>query len=440
MALLGSCIIDLPVMDEVACIIRSPADFYDQRHQLIYECLLHLYRTDNSRDIVALNRLLTERGYINKVGGVKYVIGLAESVPSSAAAPHYAKVVVEKAKHRAVMLALASASSKASDWDGPVVSLADKIASDVTLAAGNDPRSDPVSRLDTILTQVHAEVLARKAGKSSIGIPTGHRDIDDIIGGMGRGQYIIVAGAASMGKTSLAMGIADDVCRRGIPVGVLSLEMSPTSLGERLLSLRSNVVSRHLRHPRWLNQDNERDLQLVVTDAPNTPMYIADCPSLSIEQMHALCRRMVGRHEVQLLVLDYLQLMAPPPRQSSREREVATLSQAIRTLTRELKTPMLVLSQLNRGVAGREDKRPTMSDLRDSGSLEQDADVILMVYREAYYHRHDPQWQTANQHKLNEAEVLIGKNRNGAVGVVPMIWDGEHMAFRDKAIGVVNDL
>lgn len=436
MALLGSCIIDLPVMDEVACIIRSPADFYDQRHQLIYECLLHLYRTDNSRDIVALNRLLTERGYINKVGGVKYVIGLAESVPSSAAAPHYAKVVVEKAKHRAVMLALASASSKASDWDGPVVSLADKISSDLILAAGNDPRSDPVSRLDSILAKVHEEVIQRKQGQTTLGIPTGHRDIDDIIGGIAPGQYVIVAGAASMGKTSLAMGIADSVSKRGVPVGVLSLEMSPISLGERLLSLRSGVVSRHLRHPRWLSSDNETDLMRVVVDSASTPMHIADCPSLSVEQMHALVRRMVGRLDVKLIVLDYLQLMSPPPKQASREREVAMISQAIRQITRELKTPMIVLSQLNRGVAGREDKRPTMSDLRDSGCLEQDADIILLVYREAYYHRHDPQWQQDNQDRLHEAEIIIGKNRNGEVGVVPVVWDGEHMAFRDKAIGV----
>ncbi|MEO1512776.1 MAG: replicative DNA helicase, partial [Planctomycetota bacterium] len=310
--------------------------------------------------------------------------------------------------------------------------------------AGEGESSGP-ERLSKLLSEELLRLEAQEGGSGMLGVPTGYEDLDKLMSGLQPSELIILAARPSMGKTALALNLAEQVAFGGRtpwhppaeeseqrPVGIFSLEMSKEALALRLISSRSGVDAQALRTGELTKQQWE-DIREACDELYNAPMYIDDSPGLTILQLRAKARRMKDRFDIQALFIDYLQLLtAPGAARESRQVEVSTISRQIKSLARELKIPVVCLAQLNRGAEQRERNRPRMSDLRESGSIEQDADVIMLLHREAYYHKDDEQWMhdPENEDKINLSEVIIAKQRNGPTGVVKLTWDGAITRFK----------
>jgi hypothetical protein len=274
------------------------------------------------------------------------------------------------------------------------------------------------------------------------GVATGYYDLDDKLRGLQPGELLVLAARPSMGKTALALNLAEQMACGGISsgqtptkrvhVGIFSLEMSKQALVQRMLSARSGVQGQLLRGGTRMGDKNLRDLMMAADELKAAPIYIDDSPDLTVLNLRARARRMVAQHGVKAIMIDYLQLMsAPGAARESRQVEVSTISRGVKALARELKVPILCLSQLNRASESREGNRPRMSDLRESGSIEQDADVILLLHREEYYHVQDESWKQENPDKVGIAEIIIAKQRNGPTGVVKLYWDNNTTRFKN---------
>lgn len=287
------------------------------------------------------------------------------------------------------------------------------------------------------------ESLDRQDGRTVTGVATGFYELDEMTSGLQPGEMIIVAARPSMGKTAFALNLTEQIAFGGgryegngdgvMPVGFFSLEMSQASVVQRLLSAHSGVDSHRMRTNR-LSKDDFADLMHSCGLLEKAPIYIDDTPGLTVMNLRAKARRMVKQYGVKCLVIDYLQLMsAPSAAREGRQQEVSTISRQIKALARELKLPIICLAQLNRGAEQREGHRPRMADLRESGSIEQDADVIALLHREEYYHLQDPSWAEENPDKIGLAELIIAKQRNGPTGTVKMSWDARVTRFRNYA-------
>jgi replicative DNA helicase len=267
-------------------------------------------------------------------------------------------------------------------------------------------------------------------GKLITGVPTGFRDLDEMTQGLQRGEMIIIAARPSMGKTALALNMAELMALRDHPVGIFSLEMSRQQLVQRLLAAKSGVNSQKIRRS-MLNSDDYHKLHIACGELMDAQILIDDTPGLTPLQLRAKARRMVAKHDIKAIFIDYLQLMSVGGRVESRQVEISEISRSIKAMARELNVPVICLSQLNRAPEQREGHRPRMSDLRESGSLEQDADVVMMLHREDYYHQGEDDWADRNPDKLGVAELIITKQRNGPTGNVTLTWASEITRFRD---------
>ena len=267
-------------------------------------------------------------------------------------------------------------------------------------------------------------------GRLITGVATGYPHLDELTSGFQNGEMIVIAARPSMGKTALALNIAENMVRNDIPVGIFSLEMSRQQLTQRLLSSRSQVSSHKIRR----NTLSDNDMNAILgaaNELMQVPLYIDDTPGLTIMQLRAKARRLKQKHDVGAIFVDYLQLMTSGRRSESRQQEVSEMSRSVKALARELNIPVICLSQLNRAAEQREGHRPRMSDLRESGSIEQDADVVAMLHREAYYHLNDQAWIEANEDKVSLAELIIAKQRNGPTATMKLTWDNTCTRFYD---------
>jgi len=434
MALLGSMLHDWRICGEVLEIVRTGSDFYKQSHGVIYELLIELYDKHQSADIVQLTERLKDKHLLDEVGNVDYLAELAESVPSAAAASHYARLVRDKAVLRNLISATGEILYDCYQSDEPVPDLLDKAMRNVFDIAQKGSKDDTAA-INDLLQDVYEQLQARSESNEAItGIPTGFFELDEMLSGLQRGDLLILAARPSMGKTAFALNIAEHVAAdEKKPVAVFSLEMGKHQLAQRLLCSRSGVDS-HLLRRNMLSPEHFGRLAMTVGELAEAPIYIDDTPGLTLLQLRAKARRMVSQWDIACIVVDYLQLMSAPG-SDSRQQEVSNISRGIKALARELNVPVICLSQLNRAAEQREGHRPRMSDLRESGSIEQDADVIMMLHRESYYHRNDPNWERENPDRVNLAEVIIAKQRNGPAGVVPLIFDGGTTRFRNAARG-----
>jgi len=379
------------------------------------------------------------------VGGTEYLVALASSSPSAANAPHYAGIVREKAQLRKLIDACGEIVHQAyhavdlgSDGARSVLDTAEQsIFAIAEAAAGADQ-----STLNELLQRAMEE-LSKGDGRSVTGVSTGFDDLDDKTSGLQEGEMTIIAARPSMGKTALALNLTEHIALSGhrhrdaanptCPVAFFSLEMSQQSVSQRLLSAHSGVDSHRIRTRRLHEGDFSRLLDScgVLSQAP---IYIDDTPGLTVMQLRAKARRLVKQQNVQCIVVDYLQLMsAPAAAREGRQQEVSTISRQIKALARELKLPVVCLAQLNRAAEQREGHRPRMADLRESGSIEQDADVITLLHREEYYHIQTPNWAIENQDKVGVAELIIAKQRNGPTGTVKLSWDANTTRFKNYA-------
>lgn len=452
MALLGSMMIGPDIIGDVLSIISSPQDFYSAPHATLFERICELYDKTRTVDLVQLVDVVREVESLKALGAEDYLVQLAEQVPSAVNAPHYARLVADKARLRRLIETCTTIIYDA--YTGPstgteqVRELLDRAEAHVFEIAQEPSSSDP--QLLKQLLEVELERIEACEGKGISGLPSGYADLDAKLRGLQPGEMIIVAARPSMGKTALALNLAEQLALGGrtpwesgrgatpTPVAFFSLEMSKSAVTQRLLSSFSGVEGSKLRDGSRLGDDWDR-LIAACNRLSELPIVVDDTPGLTVMQIRARARRLASQQGVKCIVVDYLQLLsAPTHAKESRQVEVSAISRNLKALARELNVPIVCLSQLNRATEQREGNRPRMSDLRESGSIEQDADVVMLLHREAYYHRGDPKWDPtnpafdeANRDKLNLAELIIAKQRNGPTGTVKLVWDSSTTRFKN---------
>lgn len=426
-ALLGSMMLDCQAIGEVVQIIRSREDFYKTSHAAIYQVLVDLYDHNQTIDMVHLNQRLRDLNLLEQIGGLEYVIELAESVPSAANAAHYARLVRDKALLRGLIDAAGKILYDAYHAGEPVNNLLDAAEQAIFKLAETGVGME-AAELRQLLQELYHR-LETQEGQDITGLASGFVDLDRMTSGLQNGEMIIVAARPSMGKTALALNIAEHVAvNLQQPTAIFSLEMSKQSLAQRILCSRSAVDSQKVRR-NMLSGDDFAMLAQAVGELSDAPLYIDDTPGLTLLGLRARARRLAARHDIKLLIVDYLQLMTHPGA-NNRQEEVSEMSRGIKALARELSVPVICLSQLNRGPEAREGHRPRMSDLRESGSIEQDADVVLMLHREEYYHT-DEDWRDTNPEKIGTAEIILAKQRNGPTGAVNLQFNHHLTRFNN---------
>ena len=425
-ALLGSMILDWRVVGEVVQILETGDDFYEKKHGALYQVLVQMYDQHQSLDMVQLKHRLEDLGLLDQVGGVEYMVELAESVPSATSAAHYARIVRDKAVQRRLIDAAGQILSEAYAGSDAVATQLDQAEQRIFSLAESRINEDAAD-LNTLLQETYKR-LESHDGHHLTGLETGYYELDEMTNGLQNGEMIIVAARPSMGKTALALNIAEHIAASNKqPVAVFSLEMGRQQLAQRLLCSRGGVDSQKVRRHN-LSPDEFRQLAMVVGELSEAPLYIDDTPSLTLLALRAKARRLAARKDIKAIFIDYLQLMTAHNAES-RQQEVSTLSRGIKAMARELDVPVICLSQLNRSPEGREGHRPRMSDLRESGSIEQDADVVMLLHREDYYHRGEEDYQ-----EKNTAELIIAKQRNGPTGKIDLQFHGSTMRFNNLAM------
>jgi replicative DNA helicase len=418
MGVLGSMIIGRDVIGDVLQMLKAE-NFYRYDHQLIYEALLGLYNDNRPVDLVLLRDELKNRGQLEQVGDVDYLVRLCESVPSAANAMHYAEIVRNKGMLRGLISVTHEISTSAYDNQGDVAQILNDAEQKIF-----EVTEQSVSGQETPLSEIMQKVFdsLEERSKGITGLATGFYELDELTSGLQRSEMIVIAARPSMGKTALGLNIAEYIgADNNKAIAVFSLEMAGQQLAERMLCGRAHVDSHKLRQ--GMLSDEEYNLLVnAAHELSEAPIYVDDMAHLTPLELKAKARRLKMRHDIQCIVVDYLQLMYVPGSES-RQQEVGVISRHLKSLARELEIPVVVMSQLNRGPEGREGHRPRMSDLRESGNIEQDADVVMLLHREDYYHN-EPDYE-----KTNTADIIIAKQRNGPTGQIEVTWNPQWTRF-----------
>ncbi len=424
-AALGSMILDRECIGQVVEQIDADA-FSLPEHQYIFEAIIGLYEANSKIDLVLLRDELTHRDRLKAAGGVDYLVRVAESVPTAANVEYYVRIVKEKAMLRQLARVSHDILRQACDETGDVGEKLD-IAEQQIFAVTEKKISGSAVAIKHLLTETFENIESRK-GSHITGLPTSFVELDQLLCGLHPGEMIVVAGRPSMGKTSFALNVAEHIgADENLPVAVFSLEMSRQQLVERILCSRAKVDSQQVRKG-MVSTEQHAELSRVGGELYEKPIFIDDTPGLTPLMLRAKCRRLKSQHNVQCIFVDYLQLMAMGGQVESRQQEISTISRYLKAMARELEIPVMVLSQLNRSSEGREDHRPRMSDLRESGCIEQDADVVLLLHREDYYNKGREEFN-----ETNTAEVIVAKQRNGPTDTVRLYFDGRFTRFDNLA-------
>ena len=396
-------------------------DFYRDVHRIIFEAMEHLHRENKEIDVITLPDELKRMKKLDDVGGLEYVLNLPNLVGSAANIEYYANIVAEKALARNLISTCTELTTEAYDGQKETEALLDDAERRILQLSDTKNRGDfaSVGAVVEVTLDKITKLYENKAGLT--GLPTGFRDLDRMTSGLQPSDLILVAARPSMGKTAFTLNIAQNVgVRQHKTVAFFSLEMSQEQLVQRLLCQIAHIDSQKLRTGQ-LNSDEEWTR---LTDACDklyeSPIYIDDTPGISVAEMRSKARRLKSEHGLDLIIVDYLQLLQGRNAES-RQQEISEISRSLKALARELKVPLIALSQLSRSVESRQDKRPMLSDLRESGALEQDADIVSFLYREDYYDK-----ETENQHIT---EVILAKHRNGPVGSVKLYFKNEFTLF-----------
>ena len=434
-SLLGSMILagagDIHIIADVMGIIAWPDDFEKPAHRALYQVLIDLYDRNRSLDSVQIIQELRTRSLLEQVGGADYVIQLAESVPIAENAPYYAGLVSAAAKRRALIRAAGKILRDAYESSDPPAELMDRAEQAIFDIAQGRQEAEPQRYVECANEAYRLLDARHEDGVTLTGLDTGFFELNNMLSGLQKSELIIVAGRPSMGKTAFALNLIQQISFHGKqPSAMFSLEMSKQLLTERMMSATSGVDAMRVKR-NMLTADEFRRLQEALSAGVDAPFFIDDSADMSIAQLRAKTRRLAARHDIKAVFVDYMQLMSCPGAEN-RQQEVSQISRGLKSLAKELAVPVIALSQLNRNPEGRRDNRPLLSDLRESGSIEQDADVVMMLHREEYYHKDDA-WRQENPHKIGVAEVIIAKNRNGPTGTVELVWRPEVMRFENKA-------
>lgn len=399
------------------------SDFYRPAHETIYAAILDLYSRGEPADAVTVSNELNRKGDLARVGGAPYLHTLIASVPTAANAGYYAKIVHEHAILRRLVEAGTRIVQLGYSTDGGDVDDLVNSAQSEVYAVTERRRSEDYRVLADIMDETVAEIEqnANRDGEM-IGVPTGFRELDKLMHGLHPGQMIIIAARPAIGKSTLAL----DICRAASikhhqASVVFSLEMGRTELTMRLLAAEAGIELQQLRRGIRDPRDWQR-IAATMSRLSDAPLFIDDSPNMSLIEIRAKCRRLKQKHDLKLMVVDYLQLMSSGKRVESRQQEVSEFSRALKLLAKELEIPVIAVAQLNRGPEARNDKKPMMSDLRESGSLEQDADVVMLLHR-------DDAYKSREEEKTGEAEIIVAKHRNGPTDTVRVVFQGHLSRF-----------
>jgi replicative DNA helicase len=404
----------------------AAADFYDKRHQRIYEAMLQLYEHHEAIDVLTLSDKLKNNGHLDQVGGASYLTELTNFVPTASHVEQYADIVAQKAMRRRLIAASKEIVDLGYDESKQLRTLIEEAEVKLFDVSQKHVKQDIVS-LEKVLAESFDRLDDLHKDKAKIrGIPTGFKDIDSILAGLQRSDLIILASRPSMGKTALSLNIAHNVAVKAAePVLIFSLEMSKEQLVDRLLSVESGVDAWALRTGNLTDSDFEKIGHAMGT-LSEAQIFIDDTPAITVSDLRTKARREAHRHPLGLIIVDYLQLMSGGSRfggdYSNRVQEISEISRGLKGIARELNVPVLALSQLSRSVESRSPQIPQLADLRESGSIEQDADVVAFIYREEYY---NPETE---RKKLTD--ILVKKHRNGPVGNVELYFENEKQRFR----------
>ena len=399
-----------------------PEDFYVPAHQSIFEAITSLFDGNQPIDAVTVSEALRRIDALDRSGGPAYLAQLLDSVPTASNIEHYAAIVEEHALRRRLQRVGGDVTQLATRMDDDIANVLDRAEQSV-FAVSERRIGDGLAPIDPLLGPAieRAEELNRR-GSEVTGLPTGFRDLDRKLAGLHPSNLLIVAARPGMGKSTLALNIAQNAAVNDMPVAIFTLEMSREEVVSRMLCASGRIDSQRLRSGQ-LGESDFTKLSNAASVLYKKPIYVDDSPGLTVTEIRAKCRRMKRRPGLSLVVVDYLQLMQGSG-QENRQQEIAAISRSLKNLARELDVPIMALSQLNRSMEQREDKRPRLSDLRESGSLEQDADVVMFIYRHEYYH---PEAQETR----GIAEIAIAKHRQGATGRIDMTFLPEFTLFSD---------
>jgi len=424
-SLLGGLLLDNRAWDEIADLV-SETDFYRRDHRMIFNASRQLIERGDPCDVITLSEWLESQSQLNDTGGLAYLGTLAKDTPSAANIRAYAKIVRENSVLRQLAEVGTEIANSAYFTEGQdSVALLDKAEQLVfRIAEQGNARGPGFASIKDLLTKAvdRIDELFHQDNPLT-GIATGFTDVDDMTAGLQASDLIIVAGRPSMGKTTFAMNIAEHAAiKDGRAVAVFSMEMPGEQLAMRLMSSLGRIDQTKVRTGK-LDDDDWPRLTSAVSILSEAPLFIDDTPALSPTELRARARRLKREHNLGLIVIDYLQLMQVPGNKENRTSEISEISRSLKALAKELKVPVIALSQLNRSLEQRPNKRPVMSDLRESGAIEQDADVIMFIYRDEVYDEDSPDKGTA--------EIIIGKQRNGPIGVRRLTFLGKHTRFEN---------
>ncbi|MEP7162994.1 MAG: replicative DNA helicase [Candidatus Moraniibacteriota bacterium] len=425
-SVLGSLMLDKDAIIKVADLVKV-GDFYKDDHNKIYEAMLGLYEEREPIDVLSLANRLEERELLERVGGSGYLASLVNSVPSASNIVHYAKLVQKKSLLRRLISSAAEIVEMGYDESEDVQAVLDEAEQKIFRVSQKYIQQDFVSIKSILEVAFNRIDELHKSDQTMRGVPTHFTDLDNLLAGLQKSDLIIIAARPSVGKTSLALDIARQVgVHAKIPVGVFSLEMSSDQLIDRMLAAQAGVDLWRLRTGKLRSEGPENDFEKI-SDAmgvlSEAPIFIDDSGSLNIMEMRTMARRLQAEHNLGLIIIDYLQLMEGRSRSGdNRVQEISEISRGLKQLARELNIPVIALSQLSRAVEARPDQKPKLSDLRESGSIEQDADVVMFLYREDRVRPDSP--------NKNIVDIIVAKHRNGPIGQIQLYWEENFTTFK----------
>jgi len=421
-SVLGAVLLENEALNRVLEILQED-DFYRDAHRRIFSAIIHLYEHSEPVDLITLSEVLKTRGQLDDVGGVEYLNSLVNGVPTAANITYYAKIIKEKAILRKLINRATEIVSQSYANSGDVDEFIDKAERTIFEISEDRVRPSFYSIKDLIKSSFKTIERLYEKRQLITGVPTGFQRLDELTSGLQPSDLIIIAGRPSMGKTALALNIAQNASvQAAIPAAIFSLEMSKEQLALRMLCSEAKVDAHRLRGG-FLSEADWPRLTRAAGSLSEAPLFIDDTPGLSALEMRAKTRRLKIEHNLGLVIVDYLQLMRGRASVDSREQEISDISRSLKALAKELSIPVIALSQLNRRVEERGDKRPQLSDLRESGAIEQDADVILFLYREEVYNK--------SEENRGKAEIIIGKQRNGPTDKVDLAFLDKYTRFEN---------
>jgi len=415
--------------DAVADVIETVrgVDFYIPKHEVVFDAILTLYSHGEPTDVIAVSDELTKTGQLSRAGGAEYLHTLTSLVPTAANAGFYASIVAEKAVLRRLVEAGTRIVQMGYASEGEVVDLVNNAQAEIYGVTGGVESEDYVPLTDAVTSAIDEIEAARGRDGQMVGVPTGFAELDELTNGLHPGQMIIIAARPAIGKSTVGLDIARSAAiKYNMPTIVFSLEMGRSEIAMRLLSAEASVPLQHMRKG-TVHANDWTTIAQTRGRINDAPLYIDDSPNMTLVEIRAKARRLKQRVGLKLVVIDYLQLMTSGKKVESRQQEVSEFSRALKLLAKELEVPVIAISQLNRGPEQRADKKPALSDLRESGSIEQDADMVILLHRESAYEAENP--------RAGEADFIVAKHRNGPTRTITVGFHGHFSRFVDLPPG-----